>query len=155
MRHLLSAAAIAGLAVLVAAPAAFALTPFALDAPPRPRVTASDGAHEQAARGSYCWSTRHSGICADTSDPMTYAPTLRIPAGTSQVIRMRHAVTSLAAFNRRGDHFQLEPLGDGGRRFRLRVDHPSAPHPTAVYLSARYGATGDGSFAIKLKPHGR
>jgi hypothetical protein len=151
MKHLLSAAAIAALAVLVAAPAAA----FALDAPPRPRVIASDGAHERAARGSYCWTGHHSGICADTSDPMTHAPTLRVPAGTSQVIRMHHEVTSLAASNRRGDHFQLEPLGDGGRRFRLTIHHPSAPHPTAVYLFARYGATGDGSFAIKLKPHGR
>ena len=62
---------------------------------------------------------------------MTYAPTLRVPVGTSQVIRMRHEVTSLTASNRRGKRFQLEPLGDGGSRFRLTIDHPSAPHPTA------------------------
>ena len=48
MRHLFTAAAIAALAVLAAAPAAA----FALDAPPRPRVIASDGAHERAARSA-------------------------------------------------------------------------------------------------------
>ena len=151
MRHLFNAAAIAALAVLAAAPAAA----FALDGPPRPRVIASNGAHERAALGSYCWNGRRSSICADTSDPMTYAPTLRVPVDTSQVIRMRHEVTSLTASNRRGKRFQLEPLGDGGSRFRLTIDHPSAPNPTAVYLFARYGDAGDGSFAIKLKPHAR
>ena len=151
MRHLFSVAAIAALSVLAAEPAAA----FNLGGPPRPRVIASDGAQERAARGSYCWGDRHSAVCADTSDPMAYAPTLRVPAGSSQVVRMRHEVTSLTASNRRGKRFQLEPLGDGGRRFRLTIDHPSAPHPTAIYLFARYGDAGDGSFAIKLKPHAR
>jgi hypothetical protein len=125
---------------------------FALDGPPRPRVAAADGAHERAARGSYCWDGGNVSVCADTSDPMAYAPTLRIPAGSSQVVRMRHEVSSLAAYNRRGKRFQLEPIGDGGRRFRLTIDHPRAPHSTAVYLSADYGARGDGLFAIKIRP---
>jgi hypothetical protein len=149
MRHPFIAAAFAALALAaLAAPTAV----FALDRPPRPRVVAADGAHERAARGSYCWDGPRFGICADTSDPMTYAPTLGVPAGTSQVVRMRHEVTSLAAHNRRGRPFELEPLGDGGRRFRLTIDHPWAPHPTAVYLSADYGARGDGLFAIKIRP---
>ncbi|HET6832007.1 MAG TPA: hypothetical protein VFH44_11735 [Solirubrobacterales bacterium] len=143
------------LAFTVAAFALVAVAPtaaFALDKPPQPRVVAADGAYERAARGSYCWGGRHFAICADTSDPMIYAPTLRVPVGTSQVVRMRHEVTSLAAYNRRGNRFQLQPLGDGGRRFRLTIDHRSAPHPTAVYLSADYGARGDGLFAIKIRP---
>ena len=138
-------------ALALAASAAPAIA-HAFDRPPLPRIVAADGAHERAARGSYCWTGDHSSVCADTTDPLGYAPTLRVPGGSSQIVRMRHEVTSLIASNRRGKRFELEPIGDGGRRFRLTVDHPSAPHRTAVYLSAAYGARGDGLFAIKILP---
>ena len=151
MRHLFSVAAIAALSVLAAEPAAA----FTLGGPPRPRVIASDGAQERAARGSYCWDDRHSARLRRHERPDGLRPDPEGPGGSSQVVRMRHEVTSLTASNRRGKRFQLEPLGDGGRRFRLTIDHPSAPHPTAIYLFARYGDAGDGSFAIKLKPHAR
>jgi hypothetical protein len=143
----LAAAAPSG--AVAGAPAAARQPP----APPIPLIATADGTHRLAARGSYCWFARGHGLCADSLDPMAWAPRIHFPAGTSPVIRMGYPVEHLIAQRRDGDELELTPLGEGGRKFSVALPEAAPGTTFAVYLGADYDL-GDGSFAVRFIPRG-
>ena len=124
------------------------------NAPPRPVVGIPGGPHRLAAQSSYCWGGREGfAICADTIDPMAYAPKLRLPRGSDAIVRMGYPVKSVGA-TVDGEDAPLEPLGDRMRKFRL--DLPDLPSRGTIdlYLFANYDR-GDGYFAMKIASRNR
>jgi len=141
-------------AALLAISSPAAATAAVPDAPPRPVVGIPGGPHRLAAQGSYCWERREGiGLCADTIDPMSYAPTLRLPRGSDAIVRMGYPVTSLGA-TVDGEDARLEPLGDRARKFRLDLPEVPSRGKLELYLFANYDR-GDGYFAMKLASRGR
>lgn len=123
-------------------------------APPRPVVGIPGGPHRLAAQGSYCWESREGvGLCADTIDPMTYAPKLRLPRGSDAIVRMGYPVESVGA-TVGGEDAPLEPLGDRMRKFRLSLPDLPPRGKIELYIFASYDR-GDGYFAMKLASRGR
>jgi hypothetical protein len=149
MRLLRSSLTIA-LAGLAALPAAAGAIP---NAPPRPVVGVPGGPHKLAAQGSYCWEGPNGGLCADTVDPMSYAPTLRLPAGGDPVIRMGYPAKRVFA-SAGEDDLDLEAVGDRRRKYLLHLPADVPTGPLGVYISASYDR-GDGLFAIKIVARGR
>jgi hypothetical protein len=148
----LAAIALAAIASPAAAspPAAAAREP---SAPPIPLIVTADGTHRLAARGSFCWFAENHGLCADSTDPMAFAPRVHFPAGTSPVIRMGFPVEDLVALRRDGSELELTPLGQERRKFAIGLPDAAAGTTFAVYLQADY-SLGDGSFAVRFIPRG-
>ena len=139
----------AGAALVLAGPA-FAGVP---EAPPQPVFGIPGGPHRLAAVGSYCWERPAGGLCADTIDPIDYAPTVRLPADADPIVRMGYPVRRVRAFIG-GERIALEPLARRHRKFRLSLPERPADGVLEVYLFATYDR-GDGSFAIKIASRGR
>lgn len=87
-------------------------------------------------------------LCADTIDPIEYAPTIHLAAGADPIVRMGYPVRRVGAFIGE-ERLDLTPLGQRGRKFRLALPDRSTGEPLEVYLFATYDR-GDGSFAIKI-----
>lgn len=123
--------------------AALTVTVQAADAklpkrPPRPVVVSADGDKQRAARGSYCWRTRSVGVCADTSDPLGFAPTLKVRRHSPQVVRSRIPVKSLTARDHRDRRVRVKAVGKGHRRFKIKPRWRGAKR-VGIRLFATYG----------------
>ncbi|MFN8151187.1 MAG: hypothetical protein U0R24_08690 [Solirubrobacterales bacterium] len=131
-------------------PAAAAAVP---KSPPRPVIGVPGGPHRLAARGSYCWEGPGGGLCADTIDPMLYAPKLRLSPGRDAIVRMGYPVSGVGASGD-GSPLEMEPLGDRGRKFLLHVPDIPRGQELEVYIVASYDR-GDGQFAIRISSRNR